>query len=125
MKTEDIEFGEIAGSYLIALQGDGGGGNSNGGTRKRDDKKAITWFCVVDLTDPTKTKVVSDRNLLGYRDPPADFIIKKYFNEFDPYIVAGGYCGSAGHFAMMGGPVPHGDKLLIQSSAFLYCIGGK
>jgi hypothetical protein len=32
---------------------------------------------------------------------------------------------SAGYFAMMSGPVPAGNKLLIQSSAFLYSIGEK
>jgi hypothetical protein len=26
---------------------------------------------------------------------------------------------------MMGGPVPHGNRILIQSTAFLYCIGEK
>jgi hypothetical protein len=38
---------------------------------------------------------------------------------------AGCYKGSASYFMLMGGPVPVGDKVLIQSSAFLYCIGEK
>ena len=54
---------------------------------------------------------------------PADIIVSTYFKDFNPMDFAGCYRGSASYFAMMGGPVPVGDKLLIQSSAFLYCIG--
>jgi len=80
-------------------------------------------YVVVDLADPAKPKVVSDKNLLGHADPPADIIMKNYLAEFAPYDFAGCYKGSASHFALMGGPVPHGSRLYTQSTAFLYCLG--
>ena len=39
--------------------------------------------------------------------------------------LAGCYAGAASHFMRMGGPVPVGKRLLIQTPAFLYCIGEK
>jgi hypothetical protein len=93
--------------------------------RPRDDRKAMLRYAVVDLSDRAKPTVVSDRNLLGYADPPADIIVKNYLSEFNPYDFAGCYHGSASYFALMGGPVPHGSRLYIQSSAYLYCIGAK
>jgi hypothetical protein len=80
---------------------------------------------VIDLSDPAKPKVLSDRNLLGHKEPPADIIVKTYFPDFDPYEFTGSGQGTPSFFAAMGGPVPHGNRLLIQSSAFLYCIGEK
>jgi hypothetical protein len=113
----------MAGRHLIALA-DSGGGNSQW-NRGRDDRKAMVRFAVVDLADLSKPRVVSNRNLLGHKDPPADIIMKNYFCEFDPCDFAGCYKGTASYFSVMGGPVPHGNKLLIQSSAYLYCIGEK
>jgi hypothetical protein len=69
--------------------------------------------------------VVSNRNLLGYADPAPDVVVKNYLSEFDPYDFAGCYKGTQSFFAMMSGPVPHGSRLYIQSSAYLYCIGVK
>jgi hypothetical protein len=80
---------------------------------------------VIDIKDPAKPVVVAKNNLLGYKEPAADFIVSTYFKEFDPYLFAGCYKGSASYFMMMSGPVPAGNKLLIQSSAFMYCIGEK
>ena len=80
-------------------------------------------FSVVDIKDPAKPVVVARNNLLGYKEPAADIIVSTYFKGFDPFDFAGCYKGSASYFMMMGGPVPAGDKLLIQSSAFMYCIG--
>jgi hypothetical protein len=111
----------VAGHYLIALA-DAGSANEPYG-RTRDDRKAMLRYAVVDLSDPAKPKVVSDRNLLGHADPPADIIMKNYLSEFDPYDFAGCYKGAASFFALMSGPVPHGRRLYIQSSAYLYCIG--
>jgi hypothetical protein len=36
---------------------------------------------------------------------------------------AGCFAGAASQFMRMGGPVPAGERLLIQTPAFLYCIG--
>jgi hypothetical protein len=118
--AERFSCAVVAGRYLIA-PADAGLANEPYG-RPRDDRKAMLRYVVVDLSDPAKPKVVSSRNLLGYADPPPDLIIKNYLSEFDPYEFAGCYKGSQSFFAMMSGPVPHGNRLYIQSSAYLYCI---
>ena len=112
-------FGVVAGHYLITLAG--GDNNTNG--RCRDDRMASGSFMVTDIKDPAKPVVVARNNLLGYKEPAADLIVSTYFKDFDPFDFAGCYRGSASYFMQMGGPVPAGDKLLIQSSAFMYCIG--
>jgi hypothetical protein len=45
--------------------------------------------------------------------------------DFDPHDLSGTYKGAARYFSLMSGPVPHGNRLLIESSAYLYCIGEK
>jgi hypothetical protein len=112
-------IGVVAGHYLIISAGD----DNDPWARKRDDRMASGSFTVIDIKDPAKPVVVSKNNLLGYKEPPADLIVSTYFKNFDPFDFAGCYRGSASYFMMMGGPVPAGDKLLIQSSAFMYCIG--
>jgi hypothetical protein len=114
----------VAGQYLIAIaHPPGGHAHEALHGRDRDDQKALARFVVADLRDPSKPKVVSSRNLLGYKDPPADIIVKNYLSDFDPYDFADCYAGSPCFFALMGGPVPHGSRLFVQSTAFLYCIG--
>jgi hypothetical protein len=109
----------MAGHYLIGLNDEAG---PHG--RKRDDNMALVRFTVVDMTDPAKPKLVSDRNYLGYKEPPADIIVQTYFKDFDPYAFAGCYRGTPSYVTEhMSGPVPHGNRLLVQTSAFLYCIG--
>ncbi len=108
----------IAGQHLIIQVDDG---YNNPWLMK--DGIAACRYVVVDIKDPIQPKVVSDGNRLGYRQPPADLIVSTYFKNLDHYSFAGCYKNSASHFALMSGPVPHGSKLLIQSSAFLYCIG--
>jgi hypothetical protein len=115
----------VAGQYLITQEDrhmDGAGATEN---RPRADRKALSGFRVIDISDPAKPRQVSTRrNLLGYADPPADYVVKKYLAEFDPYLFAGCYRGTPSYFGTdLAGVVPHGSKLLIQSSAFLYCIG--
>jgi hypothetical protein len=110
----------IAGRYLIASTS-----QSTPWNRNRDDHKTMANFVVVDLGDPANPKVVARNNLLGYADPPADIIVSTYFKDFNPYSFAGCYKGTASYFSTMGGPVPHGNRILIQSSAYLYCIGEK
>ena len=122
MKTERLGCAVVAGHYLIALA-DAVAGNDPLRGRCRADRKALSRFVVVDISDPTATKVVSDRSLLGYADPPADIIMRDYLSEFDPYDFAKCYAGTPSYFALMGGPVPCGSRLLVQSTAYLYCIG--
>jgi hypothetical protein len=109
----------VAGHYVILAVDHGDSGH-----RRRDDRKALGRFAVVDISDPRNPKLVSDRNLLAYKDPPADHIVKNYLSDFDPLDFAGCYWGSAAYFTeQLGGVVPHGSRLYIQSSAYLYCIG--
>lgn len=120
------ELGVVAGHYLIGMSGgfnDDLYGRGGPGARGRDDYRVSCSFTIFDLKDPAKPAVVSRNNLLGYGEPPADLIVSTYFKDFNPFDFAGCYRGSASYFALMSGPVPAGDKLLIQSSAFLYCIG--
>ena len=122
------DIGVVAGHHLITLATQGGwhGDNNNDAqSRRRDDRMIFGSFTVIDIKDPAKPVVVAKNNLLGHKEPAADFIVSTYFKDFDPYDFAGCYKGSASYFMMMSGPVPHGDKLLIQSSSFLYCIGKK
>ena len=120
------DLGVVAGQYLIGMSGgfnDGLYGRGGPGARGRDDNRISCSFTVFDLKDPAKPVVVSRNNLLGYGEPAADLIVSTYFKDFNPMDFAGCYRGAASYFALMSGPVPVGDKLLIQSSAFLYCIG--
>jgi hypothetical protein len=112
----------IAGNYLIT-QGEG----SDPYGRKREDNLATSSWRVLDISDPARPRLVNrGLNLLGYKDPPADYIVKTYLSEFDPFVFAGCYRGTPSYFGTdLAGVVPHGNKLLIQSSAFLYCIGEK
>jgi len=119
-------LGVAAGHHLIVPSGgfnDGLYGRGGPGSRGRDDHMISCEFTVIDIKDPANPVVVAKNNLLGYKEPPADIIVSTYFKELNRMDFAGCYKGSASYFMLMGGPVPAGDKLLIQSSAFLYCIG--
>ena len=118
-------LGVVAGHHLITLAGganDGLYGRGGSGSRGRDDHMVSCQFMVIDIKDPAKPVLVAKNNLLGYKEPAADIIVSTYFKDFNPMDFAGCYKGVASYFMLMSGPVPHGDKLLIQSSAFLYCI---
>ena len=119
-------LGVIAGHHLIGLSGgfnDGLYGRGGPGSRNRDDHMVSCQFTVIDLKDPAKPVVAAKNNLLGYKEPTADLIVSTYFKEFNPMDFAGCYKGAASYFMLMGGPVPAGNKLLVQSTAYLYCIG--
>ena len=121
-------LGVVAGHHLITLASTGnwhGDDNNNPSLRKRSDRMTFGVFKVIDIKDPAKPVMVAKNNLLGYKEPPADIIVSTYLKDFDPYDFAGCYKGSASYFMLMSGPVPAGNKLLIQSSSFLYCIGEK
>jgi hypothetical protein len=120
-----VRFGDstvIGGNYLITQSGATGPYG-----RRREDNMATCDWRVVDISDPAKPRLVNQGlNLLGYKDPPTDYIVKTYLAEFDPFLFAGCYRGTPSYFGTdLAGVVPHGNRLLIQSSAFLYCIGEK
>jgi outer membrane protein assembly factor BamB len=109
--------GVVAGRHLIFWT------EANSGGRTAAQPDAMLRFQIFDLSDPKNPKPVANNNLIGFKDPPADLVVRTYLKEFDPYGFTGVYSGTASYCAMMGGPVPVGNKLIIQTSAFLYCIG--
>jgi len=99
-------------------------GGGQGGQGRPTDRKAMVRLGVVDISDPKAPKTVADRNLLQEEGPPADIFIEKYLHGIDPFLFAGCYLGSASYFGCyMGGPVPSGNRLFIQSVRHLRCIG--
>jgi hypothetical protein len=116
--TGALDFPVVAGHYLIGMT-DYTGPDGRG----RTDNKAMARFVVVDVQDPAKPKVVSDKNLLGFAEPPSDIFIEQYYKDIDPFQFVGCYAGAASNFSRMGCPVAVGNRLLIQTPAFLYCIG--
>jgi outer membrane protein assembly factor BamB len=111
-------FPSVAGHYLIGMTDDTGDAG-----RDRSDNKAMARFVVVDVQDPANPKVVSDKNLLGFAEPASDIFIEQYYKDIGPFEFVGGYRGAASYFLRMTGPVAIGKRLLIQTPAFLYCIG--
>jgi hypothetical protein len=123
VRWPDDASGVVAGRYLIFWTEANPGSNSP--YRNAAAQPAMLRFHIFDLSDPKNPKPVANNNLIGFKDPPADLVVRTYLKEFDPYGFMGCYKGTAAYCAMMGGPVPAGNKLLIQTSAFLYCIGEK
>ena len=99
-------------------------GGGQGGEGRPTDRKAMVRLGVVDISDPKAPKIIADRNLLQEEQPPADIFIEKYLHGIDPFLFTGCYLGSASFFGCyMGGPVPSGNRLFIQSVRHLRCIG--
>jgi hypothetical protein len=115
-----VNFPVVAGHYLIGMAEYPGPAN-----RGRSDNKAMARFVVVDVQDPANPKVVSDKNWLGFAEPPSDIFIEQYYKDIDPFQFVGTYAGAVSQFMRMGCPVAVGKRLLIQTPAFLYCIGEK
>jgi hypothetical protein len=120
LKTMGLSFPVVAGHYLIGMAEHTGPQG-----RGRTDNKAMARFVVVDVKDPANPKLVSDKNWLGFAEPPSDIYIEQYYNEIDPFQFVGSYAGAVSQFMRMGGMVPVGNRLLLQTPAFLYCIGEK
>jgi hypothetical protein len=100
---------------------DGGG---QGGQGRTTDRKAMVRIVTADLTDPAAVRILGDRNLLQETGPAADIYVEQYLNGMDPFLFAGCYHGSASWFGgLMGSMTPSGNRLFIQSSAHLRCIG--
>jgi len=76
-------------------------------------------------------RVLSDRNLLGGAEAPADWFFDKYLAGFDKMrqLNPKKHCGRYGNIITayfghyLNGPVAAGDRIYIQSQCFLYCIG--
>ena len=99
-------------------------GGGQGGDGRDTDRKAMVRLGVVDISDPKAPKIIADRNLLQEEEPAADIYVEKYLYGIDPFHFAGCYRGSASFFGcFMGGPVPSGNRLFIQSVRHLRCVG--
>jgi outer membrane protein assembly factor BamB len=94
--------------------------------RVREDFAVTAEFAVIDLKDPAKPRVITRNNLLGGDDLPADVIFDTYLKGFDKKVNIGCYRGICAWFGCrVGGVVPKGSRLYIQSSVGMYCIGEK
>jgi hypothetical protein len=103
----------IAGKYMIGLDLKG---------PKHDGVRHFANYLTIDISDPAKPQIAG-HGALGFNDPAPDLMVSEYLKDFDPHDFAGCYKGSAGQFTdRMSGVVPHGDRLYIQSAAYLYCI---
>jgi hypothetical protein len=118
LKSMGVNFPVVAGHYLIGMAEYPGPAN-----RGRSDNKAMARFVVVDVQDPANPKLVSDKNWLGFAEPPSDIFIEQYYKDLDPFQFVGCYAGAVSQFMRMGCPVAVGKRLLIQTPAFIYCIG--
>jgi hypothetical protein len=118
-----VETPTMIGSYVMGRHAVAEG-RSTPYPRMRADRKALETFAVIDLRDVRKPRLLSSRNVLGFSNPPVDHVIQEYLGAWDPLTLAGCYHGSASYFGTdMSGVVGHGDRIYIQSAAFLYCIG--
>jgi len=101
--------------------------------RSRQDGMCLLTFHVAEVPrhpgdSPT---FVSDSSLLGGPEVAADRFFDKHLGGLDKMrqVTPRKWCGRYGShlpafFGLrFGGPVPHGDRLYIQSQCFLYCIG--
>ncbi len=116
----EVYFPVVAGHYLIGMAEHTGSEN-----RGRSDNKAMARFVIVDVKDPANPKMVSDKNWLGFAEPPSDIFIEQYYKDIDPFQFVGCYAGAVSQFMRMGGPIAVGKRLLIPTPAFMYCIGEK
>jgi len=108
----------LAGDLLISRA------RQNSFNRTRQDFSALTAFWVSDARDPIQPRLLSGRNLLGNADLPADLIWDTYMQGFEKRRNVGCYLGIAPWFGCrVGGVVPHGRRLYIQSTQAMYCIG--
>ncbi|MFP4107243.1 MAG: PQQ-binding-like beta-propeller repeat protein [Phycisphaerae bacterium] len=113
----------IAGRFAIS----GSPGMGTGFVKRgRVDGWATMNFSVIDISDPARPKVVSTDNLLVSRELPADLSFDRFLTPhgLDKKPIAGAYTTILAHFGCANsGPVPHGNRLFIQSATHLYCIG--
>jgi len=99
-----------------------GDGSRNWGRR---GDEVFGTFSTADVTDPTKIKVISDKNVLGGVNKPRVPAMEKYAPELYalPYYTGNAY-GWPAHFLHTDSAIfPSGNRLFIRSLSHLYCIG--
>jgi outer membrane protein assembly factor BamB len=82
-------------------------------------------FSTADVTDPTRTKVISDQNVLGGVNKPRVPAMEKFAPELYalPFYTGNAY-GWPAHFLHTATAIfPSGNRLFIRSLSHLYCIG--
>ncbi len=110
--------GTLCGDLMISCLG------PNSFNRQRGDLNIVSPFWVTDVHDPLRPRLLSSRNLLGTADLPADLIFDTYLKGFDKKVNIGCYKGIAPWLGCrVGGVVAKGNRLYIQTSIGLYCIG--
>jgi hypothetical protein len=99
---------------------------------RRDGAALLTWSVFDGTAKPHDAiRLISNRNLLGGAEVPADLWANKHLSGFDMLrlLAPRVFCGRYGNYVtayfghQMNGPVASGDRIFIQSQSFLYCIG--
>jgi len=114
----------IAGNRVIETADQG----ESQGSRERQDRMNLLKTSTIDVTDPAKPTLLSNRNLLGTADFSSD-LLDTYFPEIAKNIefkekLFGCYHGLPPGFGVyMAGVTAHGSRLFILSQSHLYCIG--
>lgn len=82
-------------------------------------------FGTADITDPTKIKIIRDKNILGGINKPRVPAMEKYAPELYalPFYTGNAY-GWPAHFLHTDTAIfPSGNRVFIRSLSHLYCIG--
>jgi hypothetical protein len=113
------------GHHLVGRLGSGNDGQATvDSARQRADRLSMECFGMIDVSEPARARLVSERNVLGYAELPTDHIVSTYLSAWDRLHLVSGYHGLPSYFGTdMSGVVGHGDRIYIKSAAFLYCIG--
>ncbi len=94
-------------------------------SRGREDNAAIMRFAVIDVSDPSKPKVISRDNILGGSEMPAAISFDRHLatHGLGKKKLLGAYKTILSHFGAVNcGVIPHGDALFVQSGTHLYCL---
>lgn len=109
----------LAGDIQISRDG------QNSFHRRREDFRVIVAYATEQTqAKPPGSSLLSDINLLDGSDLPADRVFDTHLKGLDKKLNIGCYHGLPAWFGTrVGGVVPHGNRLFIQSVSALYCIG--
>jgi len=81
-------------------------------------------FRVYDIGDPSKVKLVSEKNILGGVGPFPSVIMDTYLSDFPRWAFRGENRPLPFHMGnRTGGAAASGNRLFIQTAEALYCIG--
>lgn len=100
-------------------------GWANNAYARRVDGVALAHYAVFDCSDPKQFKAVSRENCLGGTELPAHCLVDTYLADWDKNSFVGCYKGIPGAWwgIRFSGIVASGNRMFMQSSTFMYCIG--